>query len=164
MTLWGYTMWEKRRWFVSLRLTKRGKFVSDVINLLSNSSKVCDVLGLQSKSCGEFPLGRLLCDGDGFKWWVYQNVEAPFKRGTPNALFTLHDLPRRRHTGPFTLRDSDCDRDSWVFTLQDSSVMGALATPFSPSGGVTGCQSPLTEVQKDRIIVRNVCTLNQRCI
>lgn len=81
--------WVKRRWFVSSRLTKQGEFVSPRCFQPPPphfSRCVSSVLGLQSKSGGQFCHGRLLRDGDGFKRRSHQNVEAPFKRGTPDYL------------------------------------------------------------------------------
>lgn len=82
---------------------------------------VNNVLGLQSKSGGQFHDGRLLCDGDGFERWLHQNVEAPFKRGTPDAVFTPRDFRVGDAPGHSRCATLDCDRESWVFTLQKRS-------------------------------------------
>lgn len=62
--------------------------VPDAFNLIRHISPRCvsSVLGLQSKSGGQFCHGRLLRDGDGFKRRSHQNVEAPSKRGTSDYL------------------------------------------------------------------------------
>lgn len=80
--------WKEDGLWVQGSRNKVSLFVLDAFNLLHHISPRCvsSVLGLQSKSGGQFYHGRLLRAGDGFKRRSHQNVEAPSKRGTPAYL------------------------------------------------------------------------------